>query len=104
MNDKQAFATLYKDAYKKCFGHALSMLPSETESKYFGNTIFEETGLVIGAKSLKNYFGFVLNMPESKDENPSVATLDMLARYVLQATDTDETARKNKAGHYPYWY
>ncbi|MBS1935832.1 MAG: hypothetical protein JST96_17670, partial [Bacteroidetes bacterium] len=37
-------------------------------------------------------------------ENPSVSTMDTLARYVLKAPYTDEVQRKNKEAHYPYWY
>jgi hypothetical protein len=33
-----------------------------------------------------------------------VATLDTLARYVLNAPYTTETERKKKEEHYPYWY
>ena len=76
---------------------------SETESKLFSNAIFDQTGLVIGAKSIKNYSVYV-HSPGHKEENPSVATLDTLARYVLDAPLTDETQRKNRESHYPYWF
>jgi hypothetical protein len=66
--------------------------------------IFDNTGLTVGWKSLKNYSFFILSDPPGKQENPSVATLDTLARYVLHAPYTTETERKKKEGHYPYWY
>lgn len=100
----EAFIGLYKDAYRKCFGLPLTNPLSETESKHFANKIFDETGLVIGAKSIKNYSFFILHSGETKHENPSVATLDTFARYVLDAPYTDEVKRKEKEGHYPYWF
>ena len=38
--DNQAFSALFKDAFEKCFGHALAGPMSETESKQFYNRIF----------------------------------------------------------------
>lgn len=102
--NNEAFISLFKDCYKKCFGTALNAFLSETESKHFSNKILEDTGLVIGAKSIKNYSFYVVNSAEAKQENPSVATLDTLARYVLNAPYTDEIQRKAKEGHFPYWF
>jgi hypothetical protein len=102
--DAKAFGALFREACQKCFGHSISEPLSETESRQFSAQIFDQTGLVVGAKSIKNYSSFILNAPESKEENPSVATMDTLARYVLQAPYTDETTRKNKEGHFPYWF
>jgi hypothetical protein len=103
--DKSIFIKLFSEAYLKCFGYPLSSFLTETDSKVLSNKIFESTGLVIGAKSIKNYSFFVLNSKsKSKKENPSVATLDTLARYVLEAPYTDEIKRKDKEGHYPYWF
>lgn len=100
----EAFINLFKEAFEKCFGSVLSNPLSETESKHFSNKIFEATGLVIGAKSLKNYSAYILTSEDTKQENPSAATLDTLARYVLGAPYTDELRRKEKEGHYPYWF
>lgn len=100
----KAFSSLFKEAFKKCFRTELSVPLSETECKHFSNEIFQDTGLVIGAKSLKNYASYVLQPSESKKEKPSVATLDTLARYVLGAPYTDEIKRKEKESHYPYWF
>ena len=47
--------------------------------------ILDDTGLVIGWKSIKNYSLFVLSPAAAKSENPSVATLDTLSRYVMVA-------------------
>ena len=102
--DVSAFMALYKDAYKKCFGHSMISSVSEAESKAFSNKIFDQTGLVIGAKSIKNYSFFILNGRETKEENPSIATLDTLARYATGAPYTSETERKDKESHYPYWF
>ncbi len=99
-----AFINLFTEAFQKCFGTNLHTTLSETESKHFSNRIFEETGLVIGAKSLKNYSFYILNPADAKPEKPSVATLDTLARYVLNAPYTDEIKRKEKEAHYPYWF
>ena len=99
-----AFITLFREAFQKCFGFQLAESLSETESRHFSNKIFEDTGLVIGAKSLKNYSVYVSNNDELKQENPSVATLDTLARYVLNAPYTDEVKRKENESHHPYWF
>jgi hypothetical protein len=76
---------------------------TETESKLLYNQIFETTGLVIGWKSLKNYSLFIMN-ENGKEENPSIATLDTLARYVLNAPYTTEMERKTNESHFPYWF
>lgn len=102
--NKTVFIRLFKEACLKCFGFPLTSTLSEADSKLLSNTIFEHTGLVIGAKSIKNYSLYVLNTKDSKRENPSVATLDTLARYVLDAPYTDEIQRKNNESHYPYWF
>ncbi len=102
--DNEAFISLFRECFQKCFGHPLTGPMSETETRHLGNTIFEATGLVIGAKSLKNYSLYIATPDSSKPENPSVATLDTMARYVLAAPYTDEIKRKEKEGHYPYWY
>ncbi len=102
--NNEAFINLFKECYRKCFGYPLTVPMSETESKHFANKIFEETGLVIGAKSIKNYSSYVLKSPDAKHENPSIATSDTLARYILNAPYTDEVKRKTNEGHYPYWF
>ncbi len=100
----EVFISLFKNAFKKCFGTDLYTTLTETECKHFSNEILDKTGLVIGAKSLKNYSFYVLGRDEAKTEKPSVATLDTLARYVLNAPYTDEIKRKEKEPHYPYWF
>ncbi|PWT78179.1 MAG: hypothetical protein C5B59_02270 [Bacteroidetes bacterium] len=102
--DAVAFISLFKDAVQKCFGHIPPLPMSEAESKLMANQVFEKTGLVIGAKSLKNYSGWVMDLSKGKEENPSVSTMDTLARYALDAPATDEIQRKNKESHFPYWY
>jgi hypothetical protein len=106
MNDleNKAFISLFKACFQKCFGFAFSSALSETESKHLGNTIFEATGLVIGAKSLKNYSAYIANQGAAKQENPSTATLDTMARYILDAPYTDEIKRKDKENHFPWWF
>ena len=106
MNDLDflAFANLFKEASLKCFGYPLKDPFTETESKLFHNQVFDQTGLTIGWKSLKNYSLFVVGGPSGKEANPSVATLDTLARYVMDAPYTVEIERKKKEGHYPYWF
>lgn len=102
--DARAFESLFKAAFTKCFSHPIINPLSETESKLFSNEILDKTGLVIGPKSIKNYSYYILKVPDSKEENPSVATLDTLARYVTDAPYTDEVKRKNNESHYPYWF
>jgi hypothetical protein len=103
-SDSLAFTELFKEAYLKCFGLALENPVSETESKLLCNQVLEQTGLSIGWKSIKNYSFFVVDPNSAKTENPSVATLDTLARYVLRAPYTTEVKRKNDESHYPYWF
>jgi len=100
--DRQIFIGLFREACKKCFGHDLVTSLSETESKQLSTIIFEKTGLVIGVKSIKNYSQFVTG--SGREENPSVATLDTLARFVMDAPAIDETIRKDREPHHPYWF
>ena len=102
--DFSIFTHLFKDAYEKCFGYALKTPLTETESKLFCNKVLDQTGLSIGWKSVKNYSFFIMNALAGKQENPSVATLDTLARYVLGAPYTTEIQRKDNESHYPYWF
>ena len=60
--NKKAFAKLFREAYQKCFGSPLTGPLSETESKHFGNSILDVTGLVIGAKSIKNYSAYIFQL------------------------------------------
>lgn len=102
--DYEAFKSLYKAAYEKCFAYAIVRAMSESESKLFSNQLLESTGLAVGWRSLKNYSVYVLNSSYSKSENPLLATLDTLARYVLEASYTSEISRKDNESHYPYWF
>jgi hypothetical protein len=102
--DFNVFDTLFREACLKCFGHPLTEPLTETESKLMYARILDDIGLVIGWKSIKNYSLFVSSPAGAKPENPSVATLDTLARYVMGAPYTTEPVRKKEAGHYPYWY
>src|SRR5258708_9046575 len=106
MNDLDliVFTRLFRDAYAKCFGDSVKTPLSETESKMFCNQVLDQTGLSIGWKSVKNYSFFIVDNGAAKPENPSIATLDTLARYVLGAPYTSEIKRKNNEGHYPYWF
>jgi hypothetical protein len=102
--DEKAFFRLFHEAHEKCFWKNLTTPLSETESKHFSNEILERTGLVVGWKSIKNYSLHILNPGANKQENPSTATLDTLARYVTNAAKTDEATRKKNEGHFGYWY
>jgi len=102
--DLSVFVSLFRQACQKCFGHPLEGPLTETESKLLYNQVWEQTGLTIGWKSLKNYSLFVIDGGADKKENPSPATLDTLARYVLGAPYTTEGERKEREGHYPYWF
>lgn len=103
-HDKSAFDSLFTVACKKCFGHELTAPLSETDSRQLSAVVLECTGLVIGAKSIRNYSLFILGIRGGRDENPSVATLDTLARYVMDAPRTDEAQRRENEGNFPYWY
>ncbi|HMH35188.1 MAG TPA: hypothetical protein VK543_19260, partial [Puia sp.] len=99
-----AFDQLFRQACLRCFGRLPETALTETESKLFSNEVLDQTGLVIGWKSIKNYSSYIFQPSHLKVENPSTASLDTLARYVLEAPYTDEPERKSKASHYPYWF
>jgi hypothetical protein len=101
--DAGAFAKLFRDAYRKCFASPLTAPLTETESHRLSVEIAESTGLEIGWKSLKNYSSYLMGR-SGRVENPSVATLDTLARYVAGAPRTDEARRRTNERHYPYWF
>src|SRR5688572_20180068 len=101
-SDPPAFARLFEDAYRRCFSTAFTAPLTEPESHRFSVEIAESTGLEIGWKSLKNYSHFLLGTT-NRVENPSIATLDTLARYVAGAPRTDEEQRRTRERHYPYW-
>lgn len=101
--DATAFARLFRDAYRRCFSAELVAPLTETESHRLSVDIEESTGLEIGWKSLKNYSQFLLGTA-SRVENPSIPTLDTLARYVAGAPRTDEARRRASERHYPYWF
>jgi hypothetical protein len=102
--DSQTFDSLFNKACEKCFGYRLKEPLSETESKLFSNRLYDQTGLVVGWKSLKNYSSFIVDGSQNKQENPSIATLDSLARYVMDAPYSSELERKTKESHFPYWF
>jgi len=102
--DRRVFADLFNAVVIKCFGHLPNSPLSEPESKHLSTEIEESTGLVIGWRSVKNYATFLLNPSPGKQENPSVATLDTLARYVFNAPVTSEAERKKSEEHFPYWF
>ncbi|HVW14135.1 MAG TPA: hypothetical protein VHB54_09940 [Mucilaginibacter sp.] len=103
-SDTSAFKVLFGEAYSKCFGRAMEDVMSETESRLFCSRVLDQTGLSIGWKSVKNYSLFVMGSQSAKSENPSVATLDTLARYVLGAPYTTELKRKAEEYHFPWWF
>ncbi|QIP14374.1 hypothetical protein G8759_18000 [Spirosoma aureum] len=102
--DRRAFAALFRAVVEMCFGQPLRNLLSESESRHLSNEIEERTGLVVGWRSIKNYAAFLVNPTPDKQENPSVATLDTLARYIFRAPVTTEAERKKNEEHFPYWF
>jgi hypothetical protein len=85
--DHGAFRALFGETCFKCFGHVVDEPLTETESKLLYNNSF-----------------FLFSVSSGKEENPSVATLDTLSRYVLDIPYTTESERKKESGHFPYWY
>jgi hypothetical protein len=100
----QAFFQLFKSVCAKCFGHNLEQQLSQPESRHLSNEIEENTGLVVGWKTLKNYSAYVINFDTAKPQTPSAATLDTLARYLVDAPVTTETQRKRSEAHFGYWF
>jgi len=101
--DEKAFFRLFLEAYEKCFWKSMDTPISETESKYFSNDIQERTGLVISKKSIKEYSFYILNSNTAQQDLPSPAILDTLARYITNASKTDEVTRKKKETQFKYW-
>ena len=102
--DYTVFATLFREAFEKCFGRPLTAALSEPESRRMSDVILERTGLVIGWKSIKNYSIFILDHAHRREENPSLATLDTFARYVLDAPKIDEIQRQDQERQSSYWF
>ncbi len=102
--DLLAFTSLFKAICEKCFAQPLSNSLTEPESRQLSHEIELQTGLVVGWKSIKNYAAFVLQEPPYKPENPSLATLDTLARYHFEAPLSSEVQRKKSANLYIYWF
>ena len=102
-SDPKAFARLFGDAYRRCFSRPFTAPLTESESHRFSVEIAESTGLELGWKSLKNYSSYLLGSG-GRTENPSVPTLDTLARYVAGAPTTTEEHRRTRERHYPYWF
>jgi hypothetical protein len=102
--DRHAFVSLMKDACFRCFGQPLEHMLSEPECRHLSSEIGEHTGLVIGWKSLKNYIAFVLESAGERRASPSHATLDTLARYVLEAPAVSEIYRKKHEPSFGYWF
>ena len=86
--DEAAFKQLFRDACRRCFGRDLTVPLSATESKHLCARILEETGGVIGSKTVQNY-SLHIHLDYIPDEtrrmHPTGATLETLARYVLWA-------------------
>ncbi|MGC3943347.1 MAG: hypothetical protein QM762_02230 [Chryseolinea sp.] len=97
------FRQLFTQACQKCFGHTPVASLTETDARTLSNDILQQTGLLLGIKSLKNYSIYFFDSSQKK-ENPSIATLDTLARYVLGAPSTNEITRKDTEPHHPYWF
>lgn len=102
--DFMVFKRLFAEAQQQCFSELMTRPLTETESKLFHNRIFDATGLTVGWRSLKNYSIYVIEGDSKRAENPSTATLDTLARFLLKAPLTNEIKRKENEGHYPYWF
>ncbi|RWY50350.1 hypothetical protein [Mucilaginibacter gilvus] len=98
----KVFSILFREAYSRCFGVSLTQPLTETEGKLFQQQLLDHTGLMVGWRSLKNYSLFLLS--EKEKENPSVASMDTLARYVLKSPYTNELERKRNESHHPYWF
>ncbi len=97
------FTQLFKDAARRCFHVELTEPLNENKSKLLSVEIEEKTGLVIGYKTLKNYSISVCAEQGPKKTNPSLSTLDTLARYVLKAPPITEAERLKSESHFPYW-
>lgn len=100
--DEAAFKQLFRDACRRCFGLNPIVPLSAVESKRFCAHVLEETDLVIGWKTVQGYsLQIHLDIPdEGRRIHPSGATLEALARYVLEV----RRAEAPPEGRYPYWF
>jgi hypothetical protein len=100
------FKKLFREVCNKCFGYTVTSPLSDPDSRLLSNKIFLQTGLILGARSIRNYSRYVFSKVDQGNlkENPSVATLDTFARYVLDAPHTTEIQRKENESHYPFWF
>ncbi|MCE7055187.1 hypothetical protein LZF95_10915 [Algoriphagus sp. AGSA1] len=101
--DSEAFILLFREVVEKCFGHGLTSQLNENQSKILSVEIEEKTGLIIGYKTLKNYSVYICEENDSKTINPSLSSLDTLARYALNAPFTTDAERLKFENHFPYW-
>ena len=102
-DDSDIFRSLMKGVYLKCFGHPLTRVPTESDCMHWSYEIEENTGLIIGWRSLKNYALSVLS-DAGKQVHPSPSTLDTLSRYLLGAPFLTEVQRKSTGDSYAYWF
>ena len=84
MNDLEepVFKSLFGETFEKCFGYRITSPLSEPDSKHLSNKIFDQTGLVIGAKSLKNYSLFIA--PDKNKESKKGKSIHSYTRYLSQ--------------------
>ena len=95
------FKLLMQNVYFKASYSALKKL-SETEANSLAVLIEERTGMTISGKTIINFINAILKDTPNKI-NPSLVSLDTLARYCLDIPRGSDQERK-KQNNYIYWY
>lgn len=102
--DLQAFISLFQQACLRCFGQLPTNPLDAAASAHMSHTVHQSTGLFLNARIIQHYAAFALVPGAAITETPSGASLDTLARYIMEAPYTTETERKTREGHFPYWH
>jgi len=102
--DLQIFIALFQQACLRCFGQLPATPLDAAASAHMSHVVHQSTGLFLSARIIQQYAAFALAQKTALTETPSGASLDTLARYVMDAPYTTEAERKTREGYFPYWH
>lgn len=102
--DLQIFIALFQQACLRCFGQLPATPLDAAASAHMSHVMHQSTGLFLSARIIQHYAAFALAPAATITETPSGASLDTLARYVMDAPYTTEAERKTREGYFPYWH
>lgn len=102
--DLQIFIALFQQACLRCFGQLPATPLDAAASAHMSHVVHQSTGLFLSTRIIQHYAAFALAQETAITETPSGASLDTLARYVMDAPYTTEAERKTREGYFPYWH